>query len=148
MKSELNSPESKQAPIILVIEDNEDNLLFISHALIFFKYTFVAARNLEEARAIIEQHPPELILLDIMLGKDNGLSLVRQLKQNSQTKKIPIVAVTAITQPKKCDRLLMAGCDRYLNKPYLLEDLQKIVESYISRATTKTNLISSLMAFS
>ncbi|WP_052055644.1 response regulator [Myxosarcina sp. GI1] len=148
MKLKSNSLQSKQVPIILVIEDNEDNLLFISHALIFLKYTFVAARNLEEARAIIERQQPALILLDIMLGKENGLSLVRQLKGNPRTKKIPIVAVTAITQQQECDRLLLEGCDRYLNKPYLLEDLQKIIAGYISKAAVNVQGLFPLMAFS
>lgn len=81
MKSDLDSYQNETEPTILVIEDNEDNLLFISHALIYLNYTFVATTNLQEARAVIGLRLPALILLDIMLSNENGLSLVRQLKK-------------------------------------------------------------------
>lgn len=139
MNSHLHHRQNQQlkekAPIILVVEDNEDNLLLISHALILFQYNFVTATDIQTALSIIKYYQPDLILLDIVLAGENGLELVRHLKQNKLHKhnlNIPIIAITALAKKEDCDHLLAEGCDEYLIKPYLLQDLNNKISRYIS----------------
>ena len=110
-------------PIILVVEDDRDNLLFISHTLIFFQYNFIVATEAKAAIDLASNYSIDLILLDLLLPDADGLELVRTLKQSNLTKDIPIIAITALAQEEDLERVLAAGCDDYLCKPYLIDDL-------------------------
>ncbi|BAU66994.1 Response regulator receiver domain protein [Stanieria sp. NIES-3757] len=118
--------ESKY-PLILVVEDDEDNLILISHALIFFKYTFITANNAQTALNLTKKFPLDLIIVDIVLRDMNGLELVHDLRHGKSTKNIPIIAVTALSRTEDRELLFAAGCNDYLCKPYLIDELdQKI----------------------
>ncbi|MBE9169598.1 response regulator [Pleurocapsales cyanobacterium LEGE 06147] len=131
LKQNLIKKSIHNTPLILVVEDDEDNLLFISHALIFFKYTFLTAKDAQTALSLAKQYQPNLILLDIMLPQVNGLELVHDLRHGKLTQTIPIVAVTALASEEDRDRLLASGCNGYLSKPYLLDDLDSIIRSHL-----------------
>jgi CheY-like chemotaxis protein len=75
---------------------------------------------------------PDLILLDIMLPDMDGLEVIRCLKQISRTMTIPIVAVTALARATDREQILLAGCDDYISKPYMLEDLAALVYRYLN----------------
>lgn len=130
LKIAIPKSERKQ-PLILVVEDDRDNLLCLAYMLIFFSCTFVAATDVQTALSIVRDYQPDLILLDIILPGVSGLELVRTLKQSTITETIPIVAVTALSRQKDRDRLLADGCDGYLSKPYLIEDLKKILDRFL-----------------
>lgn len=112
-------------PLILVVEDDEDNLLLISHTLIFFKYTFITANKAETALNIVKNNQIDLIIVDIVLKDMNGLELVHDLKHGKSTKDIPIIAVTALSRTEDRDRVLAVGCNDYLCKPYLIDELNE-----------------------
>lgn len=131
LKQNLIKKSIHNTPLILVVEDDEDNLLFISHALIFFQYTFITAKDAQTALSLAKQYQPDLILLDIMLPQVNGLELVHDLRHGKLTQTIPIVAVTALASEEDRDRLLASGCNGYLSKPYLLDDLDSTIRSHL-----------------
>lgn len=130
LKIAIPKAERKQ-PLILVVEDDRDNLLCLTYALIFFSCSVIAATDAQTALSIVKDYQPDLILLDIILPGVSGLELVRILKQSNLTKMIPIVAVTALTREKDRDRILTEGCEGYLNKPYLLEELKEILDRFV-----------------
>ncbi len=119
-------------PRILAVDDNEDNLLLLSEVLNVFNCTLITATHGQIALALAQAYNPDLILLDVMLPDLNGVEVVRHLKQSVNTKHIPIVAVTALAREEDRDRLLGAGCQEYITKPYMIEDLETIVRRYLT----------------
>lgn len=67
---------------------------------------------------------PDLILLDVKLPDINGLEVIKLLKQDPKTSLIPIVAVTALSFFEDEMKILAAGADAYLSKPYSLKELE------------------------
>ncbi|MCL1465496.1 response regulator [Argonema galeatum] len=134
MQLSLNNtlPLNANCPVVLVVDDNEDNLLLVSLAVQqFLNCSLIVAADGKTAISLAQLYRPDLILLDIVLPDLNGFEVTASLKQHWQTRTIPIVAVTALAREEECDRILAAGCDGYLSKPYMLEDLEKVIYRYL-----------------
>lgn len=78
-----------------------------------------------------QNYQPDLILLDIMLPDVNGVEVVQRLKQDSQTMTIPIVAITAMARVQDRERIFLAGCNDYIKKPYIIDELEATIRRYI-----------------
>ncbi|MBD1933962.1 MULTISPECIES: response regulator [Cyanophyceae] len=128
-----NTQEIVKQPMILVVEDNEDNLLLLSEVLLAIDCSFITTTNGNAAILLAQTYQPKLILLDILLPDMNGEEVVYNLKQNPQTMTIPIVAVTALARPEDRKNLLFAGCSDYISKPYLIDDLETIIFRYLGQ---------------
>ncbi len=125
-------PLNGNRPVVLAVDDNEDNLLLVSLAVEqFLNCSLIGASDGETAISLAQLYRPDLILLDIVLPDLNGFEVIDRLKQHWQTKTIPIVAVTGLAKEEDCDRILAAGCDGYLSKPYMLDDLEKVIYRYL-----------------
>jgi signal transduction histidine kinase/ActR/RegA family two-component response regulator len=81
----------------------------------------------EEALADAIADPPALILLDLMLPRLSGWEVARRLRQHPVTRALPIIAVSALARPQEREAALHAGCDAYLSKPFLPEELARVV---------------------
>lgn len=119
-------------PLILAVDDDEDNLLLITQVLSLGDYSFITATNGWMALSMAEERLPDLILLDVMLPDLDGAEIVCRLRQNPQTMSIPIVAVTAMARKEDRDRLLAVGCNDYISKPYMIDDIEELIRSYLS----------------
>ena len=117
--------------IILAVDDNEDNLLLLTEVLEPLNCLVMTATHGQTALLLAQGYQPDLILLDVMLPDVNGIEVVQRLKQNEETAKIPVVAVTALAREEDRDRLILAGCSNYISKPYLLEDLEALIRQYL-----------------
>ncbi len=117
-------------PIILTVDDNEDNLLIMNYVIKQLGISFVSANTGSMALSLAREYLPNLILLDIVLPDINGIEVFKQLKNNPLTKKIPVIAVTALALKTERELLKKTGFDSYLSKPYLLEDLKKQINYY------------------
>jgi CheY-like chemotaxis protein len=102
---------------ILLIEDNPLNLELARDVLQAAGYTVVDARTAEEGLRIAGSIVPHLILLDIRLPGMNGLDAVRSLKDNTRTRDIPVVALTAQAMAGDERTAFDAGFDGYITKP-------------------------------
>lgn len=131
-----------QAPIILVVEDEEDNLLFIAHALIYLQRTFITATTGQQALKLATKYKIDLILLDLRLPDLSGFDLARLLKQNPVTKNVPIIATSALVREIDLERAMEAGCADYLKKPYLISDLDRKLRQFLPQAFFKCNFLS------
>jgi len=118
---------SSQQPLILAVEDNDDNLLLMSYALESLGCRFICQTDSSATVLVAKEYQPDLIMLDILLPTFNGIDVVRYLKQDPLTYKIPVLAVTALATREDRERILMAGFNDYISKPYLLEDLEAVV---------------------
>lgn len=138
-RQKIQAPESN-VPIILVVEDEPDNLLFISHTLILFGHNFITANNGQTAFDLASQYYIDLILIDLVLPDINGFELVNRFKQNELTQNIPIIAISALVREKDKDKAMKAGCDDYLIKPFLIDDLEQKIRRYLSKSFLSTSI--------
>lgn len=118
-------------PLILAVDDHEDNLMLLTEVLSPMNCSCITATEGRVALKLAITQQPDLILLDVMLPDFNGVEVVRCLKQNLQTMKIPIIAVTALARQEDRDRLLLAGCDDYISKPYMIDQLEAIIRHHL-----------------
>lgn len=119
--------------LILAVDGNEDNLILITYFLDFFDYQLITAKNGEEALSLAKEYLPDLILLEIVLPDIDGLKVVAELKRNQLTSQIPIIAVTGLARKKDREQIFRSGCDSYICKPYLLNDLANIISNYLKK---------------
>lgn len=122
---------SQQRPWILAVDDDEDNLLLLSYVLQQLGYAVLGTTHSDEVLPLALSQQPQLILLDIILPKLDGFELLRLLKQNQQTCQIKVIATTGLAFPEDRQRLLVAGFDDYISKPYLISDLEMLIEQYV-----------------
>ena len=111
-----DEPVSARA-MILVIEDNPASQMLIRAVLEGAGYEVEVAANSTQARVSLSALRPALILMDVQLPGEDGLSLARWLRFMPETKSIPIVALTAGTQLKDRQAALEAGCVGFISKP-------------------------------
>jgi adenylate cyclase len=104
-------------PRILVVDDNATNRDILTTRLKAHGYEALQAADGEEALAAVKQHRPDLILLDVMMPKLDGIETCRRLKGDDTLPFLPIILVTARVDSKDIVAGLEAGADEYLTKP-------------------------------
>jgi CheY-like chemotaxis protein len=102
---------------ILYVEDNEDNVYMLVRRLSRLSWEVLIAGNGEEGVAMARKHMPDLILMDLSLPVMDGWEATRQIKACAQTRRIPVIALTANAMAGDKDRALAAGCDDFDTKP-------------------------------
>ena len=128
---------------ILLVEDNEINQDMLSRRLRRKGYEVIVAVNGNEGVAKTLSEQPDLVLMDMHLPVLDGWEATRQIKANSQTRGIPVIALTA--DALECDRekALAAGCDEYDTKPVdfprLLKKISQLLESPVSPPSATLN---------
>lgn len=105
-------------PRILAVDDTPENLEILRMRLEANGYEVVTAADGEEGLAKARQLEPDLILLDIMMPKLDGISVVRMLKQDDALRSTPVILVTAKADTRDVVEGLDAGGDDYLTKPF------------------------------
>lgn len=123
-------------PLILAVDDDEDNLLLLAYALEPLGCSLITAVDGLSALRIAQTYQPDLILLDILLPRMDGTEVAFQLKRDPKTQKIPVIAVTALASVKDQENILQAGCDDYISKPYMIDDMETIVRRYLRLPVT------------
>jgi CheY-like chemotaxis protein len=93
----------------------------------------IGARGGEEGLQIVEETPPDVILLDIMMPEMDGWEVYNRLKQNPRSQHIPVIVVTARAQPsEKIAALREQGVDDYITKPFgpvqLLQSIERVLD--------------------
>lgn len=116
---------------ILVVEDNDRNRRLIKILLESKGYEVIEAVTGEDALSYLRKERPDVILIDIQLPKMDGLTLTRKLKEQQETKDIPVIAVTAYAMKGDRERVLEAGCDAYISKPVDTRELPQIIAKFI-----------------
>ncbi len=102
---------------ILVVEDNQLNRELLRDWLEVEGYEVWPATDLQTSYEVFAKRIPDAVLLDINLGKDDGLDLLAWLRQKPEMGDIPVIAVTAHALVAEQERILQAGCRACLSKP-------------------------------
>jgi adenylate cyclase len=107
----------REPPLILVVDDVPDNVEILQLRLESQGYAVITAADGEEALAVVRDKLPDLVLLDIMMPKLDGISAMKQLKADAALPFIPVILVTARADAKDVVAGIEAGGDDYLTKP-------------------------------
>jgi two-component system cell cycle response regulator DivK len=110
---------------ILVVEDNLLNRELLRDWLEVEDYEVWCAADLKASYEIFPKRLPDVVLLDINLGKEDGLELLAWMCQKPETREIPVIAVTAHALVAEQERILKAGCTACLSKPIDFELLRE-----------------------
>ncbi len=105
-------------PLILAIDDTPENLDILTVRLEANGYAVALARDGEEGLARVRELTPDLVLLDILMPKLDGIAVVRQIKADPALRAIPVIMVTAKADTRDVIAGLDAGGDDYLTKPF------------------------------
>lgn len=121
--------------VILVIEDDETMRLAIKRILEAEGHVTKLAADATELSTALDDHPVDLILLDVGLPWINGFELAQLLKEHRDLKKIPLVFVSGKTSDEDMKKAFEIGADDYIKKPFDVEKLKRTVETLLKLNT-------------
>jgi serine phosphatase RsbU (regulator of sigma subunit) len=107
----------KSPPLILIVDDSSTNVEILQARLAANNYNIITAMDGEAGLRMARDHLPDLILLDIMMPKMDGISVCRRIKSDASLPFMPVIMVTAKAESKDIVAGLEAGGDEYLTKP-------------------------------
>lgn len=116
---------------VLLVEDNPQNRYLVTFLLEHNGYEVVSAEDGEAALLAVEEHAPDLILMDVQLPKMDGYEATRRIKANKRFSDIPLVALTAHSMKGDRAKALDAGCDDYITKPVDAEQLLNSIKTLL-----------------
>src|SRR5215468_12189945 len=116
---------------ILVVEDDRLSLIVLRQLLTAQGYEILQSPEGWDGISRARNEQPDLILMDIQLPDISGLDATLLLKQDDQTKDIPIIAVTACLTPEDKANALKSGCSAYIAKPVKVDELLRTVELFL-----------------
>jgi two-component system, sensor histidine kinase and response regulator len=128
---ETSSIPTSLPPHVLVVDDIEQNVMLLEAYLSLQNYRISKAYTGEEALKKVEQEPPDIILLDVMMPGIDGYEVCRRLKSDPKTQFIPIVMVTALQEIEDKIKGIDAGADDFISKPFNKEELFTRVKSLL-----------------
>jgi len=118
---------------LLYVEDNEDNIYMLSRRLSREGFEVSIARTGLEGVEMAREELPDLIIMDLVLPEMDGFEAARQLRNESLTSHIPIIALSASVLPEHQHRAIEAGCDDFETKPVdfprLLGKLERLLQT-------------------
>lgn len=124
---------------ILLVEDEAPIREMLGYTLMKEGYTFREAADVEEARPLLADDRPDLLLLDWMLPGMNGVDYARRIRNNPDTRDIPIIMLTARGEEADKVRGLDTGADDYITKPFSTRELLARIRA-VMRRTKNTDV--------
>jgi two-component system cell cycle response regulator DivK len=112
---------------ILIVEDNEKNLKLFRSLLNSQGYETIEARDGEEGIRLAKDQKPDLILMDIQIPVIDGVTATRILKENPETKDIPVIALTSYAMKGDRERFLSEGFVEYIAKPIKVDKFLEVI---------------------
>lgn len=112
-KSPLNRPAT-----VLIVDDIEVNLNLLHILVSSLGHVPVPATNGREALSLLQQHQPDLVLLDILMPDMDGFQVLTAIRQAPQFRKLPVVVISAISEMDSIVKCIQLGADDYLTKPF------------------------------
>jgi two-component system cell cycle response regulator DivK len=126
---------------ILIVEDNEMNRDVLSRRLARRGFEVMLAGDGRHGLAMARTHAPDLILMDLGLPEIDGWECTRRLKADAETKRIPIIALSAHAMVGDRQKALDAGCDDFGTKPIDFEDLLSKMDRLLERGSIEAGAV-------
>jgi putative two-component system response regulator len=128
----IDSPAQESTPAtILIADDEEVNRKLLSHMLRKDGHQVVLANDGEEAACLFASRKVDLVLLDVLMPRRTGFEVCRMIKTNPQTRLVPVVLITGLTDTHDRIEGIECGADDFLNKPFRWEELSARVRSLL-----------------
>ena len=124
--------------LIYVVEDDDNIREIETIALKNSNYLVKAFARATDFYRALNDILPDLVLMDVMLPDENGCDIVRRLRSQSATKRLPVIMVTAKTSEKDMVKGLDDGADDYIKKPFSVLELLSRVKALLRRSTEET----------
>ena len=122
---------------VLIVEDNPLNSELLRDWLEIEGYLTDIAPNLDAGFAALKKQQPDVVLLDVQLGEEDGLSLAAWMHQQPSLKDIPVIAVTAQVMISDRQRILESGCHSIVPKPVEFNVLRGQLDVWLGRDGAK-----------
>ncbi len=119
--------------LILLVEDNDKNRKLVRDVLTVKGYRLLEAETGEDGVRLALEHHPALVLMDIQLPGINGIEALRQLRADTATAGIPVIAVTASAMTHDRQKIMAAGFDAYQSKPISVRPFIELVREVLDR---------------
>lgn len=124
---------------ILVVDDDDEILTIISDLLEGDTYEVVGAQNGLQAIEDFRHARIDLILMDICMPLFSGLWYCRAFKERPQTREIPIVVVSSLSNPEDIEKAYRLGASAYIRKPFKAQELIETVEKVLRKKPAGEN---------
>lgn len=122
---------------VLVIDDNPK---FLEDSLPLYGYEVdVATDGLKAMKLLSKKNDFDIVLLDVMMPNMNGWDVLKEIRENENTRLLPIIMTTAISEEQKIVKGLKMGADDYIVKPFVLSTLLARIEAVIRRSAWNKN---------
>ena len=115
---------------ILVVDDDPRLLHIVAMYLGIEGYDVASASNGEEGLKRVDDHKPELVILDIMMPGMDGVEACRRIRANPETAHIPVLMFSALSGDDDVERARLAGATHLITKPFNLVGLGSVVKSF------------------
>jgi len=116
---------------VLIVDDSEGNVRLVEALLAPDRHAVRTAADGEEALRLVRAHPPDLVLMDVMMPRVDGYASCRAIKEDPTTRLIPVVLLTALNDTASRLRGLEAGADDFVSKPFDGPELRARVRSLL-----------------
>lgn len=139
-RTENGTTDDTEQPKILVVDDHPASRMTAAALLAVEGYEVLEAENGPVALKMISESKPDVILLDVMMPGMDGFEVCRQLKQDEQTRLIPVIFITALNDRRSRIRGIEAGGDDFLTKPFDRLELAARVKSLVRQKLLNEDL--------
>jgi two-component system alkaline phosphatase synthesis response regulator PhoP len=119
---------------ILVADDEPPIVRLMEFILGRHGHQMLSAVNGEQALAMVREHDPDIVLLDIMMPRIDGYEVARTLRADPKYARLPIIMLSAKAQDEDIQKGIEVGVDEYITKPFSPEHVVHVVNDHMSRA--------------
>jgi two-component system alkaline phosphatase synthesis response regulator PhoP len=116
---------------VLIADDIQQNRELLEAYLADEGYQILMAADGQQTMQMVDDHQPDLILLDIMMPRMSGYEVCTRIKADAAKRMIPVLIVTALNEPGDIEKAVNAGCDDFLTKPVNRLELRTRVRSLL-----------------
>ena len=121
----------EQRKKILIVDDERLTRAVLQHDVILAGYDVMVASNGKEAMQKIREVTPDLIVVDLVMPDMNGFEMCRRIRSNEQTKKTPVIVVSALQSQADIQEAKASGADVYLTKPIKPKEFINQVKEFL-----------------
>lgn len=131
----------RDAPRVLIVDDAEENRFVLRDIIADMGYLPILTENGVQALKMVERYRPQLIVSDVAMPEMDGYELCHKIKENADTRDIPIVFISAFDNPSDIVRGFNVGGEDYITKPFIPEVVKARVGLHLKLSEAKNDML-------